>query len=67
MAIYVVSVQYNGGFLPGVMMLTNVTTTGEPDIMPRRGFVYAQPMILPRLDVLTFFSLTDGGCLEGLD
>ena len=36
-----ISVQYNVGFLPNMILLTHVTTIGEPDEMPIRGFVFA--------------------------
>ena len=34
-----VSVQYNGGLLPDITLLTR--------LMPSRGFVFAEPLILP--------------------
>ena len=38
-----VSVQYNGGLLPDIILLTQGYTTiiGEPVEMPCRGFVFA--------------------------
>ena len=58
-----VSVQHNGGFLPGIIL--------DPMLLPSRNpfkcheeVLYLQPMIPPkRFDI---FPLT-GGCSEGLD
>ena len=60
-----VSVQYNGGLLPDIILLT------QPVLLPSRnpfkcheGVLYLQPMIPPkRFDI--FFLLTEG-CSEGL-
>ena len=36
-----ISVQYNGRFLPDIILLTRkVTTIGEPGYIPCRGFVF---------------------------
>ena len=51
-----VSVQYNGGLLPDIILL-------EPVYMPWRGFVFAA--FDPTQTFWHFFPLT-GGCSEGL-
>ena len=60
-----VSVQHNGGFLPDIILLTQMLLpSGNP--FECHGEVFSlQPMIPPkRFDI--FFPLT-GGCSEGLD
>ena len=61
-----VSVQYNGGFLPDIILLTlcHYLPSGNP-IKGHEEVLSLQPMIPPkRFDI--FFLLT-GGCSEGLD
>ena len=61
-----VGVQYNGGFLPDIILLTQCYyhTLGNP-IKFHEEVLSLQPMIPPkRYDI--FFPLT-GGCSEGLD
>ena len=55
-----VSVQYNGGLLPDIILLTQYVTTSHEEVL------YLQPMMPPtNLNVLTFFPLT-GGCSKDL-
>ena len=60
-----VSVQHNGGFLPGIILLTQCHNhRGEP-FTCHEEVLFLQPMIPPkRFDI--FFPLTEG-CSEGLD
>ena len=55
--------QHNGGFLPGIILLTLCYYHRGTRLNAMKRF-YLQPMILP--NVLTFFSLT-GGCSDRLD
>ena len=58
MAINNVSVQYNGGFLPDVLLLSQCYYHEE--------VLFLQPMIPPTKRFDIFFPLTEG-CSEGLD
>ena len=66
MAINVISVQYNGGLLPDIILLTQgyYQSVGNPFKCDEEDVLYLQPMI-PPINVLTFFPQT-GGCPEGL-
>ena len=66
-----VSVQYNGGFLPDIILLTQCYYHRETRLKCHGEVLSLQPMIPPkRFDI--FSPLTDryyntGGCSEGLD
>ena len=61
-----VSVQHHGGFLPGIILLTQCYYHRRTRLKWHE-VLYLQPMILPTLvNVLTFPPLT-GRCSEGLD
>ena len=61
-----VSIQYNGGFLPDIIMLTQCYYhRGTNPFKYHEEVLYLQPMIPPtkRFDI---FSPMTGGCSEGL-
>ena len=58
-----VSVEYNGGFLPDIILLTLCDYIGEP-FRYHEEFLSLQPMFLPKH--FDNFS-PEGGCSEGLD
>ena len=61
-----VNVQYNGGFLPDIILLTRCYLHRSGNLLKcHEKVLYLQPLIPPkRFDI--FFSIT-GGCSEGLD
>ena len=60
------NVQYNGGLLPDIILLTQCYyQRGTRSNTMHENVWSLQPMI-PPLNVLSFFPLT-GGCSEGLD
>ena len=59
-----ISVQYNGGVLPDIMLLTQCYFHRGTRLYAMKRFLYLQPLIPPkRFDV---FSPLTGGCSEGL-
>ena len=61
------SVQYNGGLLPDIILLTLCDYIGENsfDTMKKRFCPYSQ---CSHLNILTIFNFSpEGGCSEGLD
>ena len=63
----VVSVQHNGGFLPGIIMLTQCYHHRGTRLNAMKRFcIYLQPTMIPpkRFDI---FPPDCGGCSEGLD
>ena len=64
MAINVVSVQHNGGFLPGILLLTQCYYHRGTRLNAMKRFCFRSRW--PHLNVLTFSPLS-GGCSEGLD
>ena len=68
MAINNVSVQHNGGFLPGIMLLTQCYYHRGTCLNATKRFIlYLQPMIPPTKRFGIFFPLTEGCSEEGLD
>ena len=64
MAIHVViSIQHNGGFLPGIILLTQCYYHRGTRLNAERFCICS---LSSHLNVLTFSPLT-GGCSEGLD
>ena len=60
-----VSVHHNGGFLPGIMLLTQCYYHRGTRLNAMKRFLNLQPMIPPkRFDI---FSPLTGGCSEDLD
>ena len=63
MEINVVSVQYNGGLLPDIILFTRCGYIGEP-FWYHEKVLSLQPIFLPKpLDIFS----PEGGCSEGLD
>ena len=60
-----VSVQYNGGFLPDIMLLTLCYYHRGTRLNAMKRFCLCS-RLCSHLNVLTFFTLS-GGCSEGLD
>ena len=59
-----VSLQYNGGFLPEVMLLTQCYYHRGTRLNAMKRFLSLQPMVPPkRFDIFP----PDWGCSEGLD
>ena len=59
-----VNVQYNGGFLPDIILLTRCYMHRGTCLKCHEEVLYLQPLIPPkRFDI--FFPIT-GGCSEGL-
>ena len=59
-----VSVQYNGGLLPDIILLTQCYSHRGTRLNATKRFGLCS--LSSHLNVLTFFPLT-GGCSEGLD
>ena len=59
-----VSVQYNGGLLPDIILLTQCSYIGEP-VWYHEEVLSLQPMLPPKTSDI--FSPEEGGCSEGLD
>ena len=59
-----VNVQHNGGFLPGIIFLTQCYDHRRTPLNTMKKFCICS--LWSRLNVLTFSPLT-GGCSEGLD
>ena len=58
------SVQYNGGLLPDIILLTQCYYHRATRLYAMKKFLYFQPLIPPkRFDI---FSPLTGGCSEGL-
>ena len=64
MAINVISLQHNGGFLPGTILFTQCYYHGGTRLNAMKRFCICS--LRSHLNTLTFFPLT-GGCSEGLE
>ena len=61
-----VSVQYNGGLLPDIILLTQCYFHRGTRLNAIKRFCILICSLLFNLNVLTFFSSLTGGCSEGL-
>ena len=61
---FLYSVQYNGGLLRDIILLTRCGFIGEP-VLYHEEVLSLQPMFPPK--PLDIFSPEEGGCSEGLD
>ena len=59
-----VNVQYNGGLLPDIILLTQCYLHRGTCLNAMKRFLYLQPLIPPKC--FDIFSPITGGCSEGL-